>query len=247
MKPCFVLLKGVHNETQGNLLLHNILGSEVEIVGIDDPAQLSQEYLDERIEATADRLRSAGYKPLVMKHNLPAIDAVIGPAGWLNAADELAQQLKDYGVSSSYIILANGTGETQGALALGLKYLKTEHKVIGISVEANTETATTTVIERANAASEHFGLKTRLGPEDVEVTDEYLGEGYGVPTKKGLNAMRLLAQTEGIFIDPVYTGKAMAALIDLIKKGRFKDTDTIVFLHTGGLPALFAYDKEIIQ
>ena len=247
MKPCFVLLKGVHNETQGNLLLHNIMDSEVEIVGIDDPTQLSEEYLDERIEATANRLRSTGYKPLVMKHNLPAIDAVIGPAGWLNAADEIAQQLQSYGISSSYIILANGTGETQGALTLGLKYLKTDHRVIGISVADNAEATIATVIERANTASEYFGLNTMLESEDVEVTDEYIGEGYGVPTSECLEAVRLLAQTEGIFIDPVYTGKAMAGLIDFIRKGRFQTTDIIVFLHTGGLPALFAYDQEIIR
>ena len=86
-----------------------------------------------------------------------------------------------------------------------------------------------------------------LEQDDVEVNDEYIGEGYGIPTKECIDAIRLVAQTEGIFLDPVYTGKAMAGLIDLIKKGRFKSTETIVFIHTGGVSALFAYDKEIVR
>jgi len=81
----------------------------------------------------------------------------------------------------------------------------------------------------------------------VTIYDEYLGEKYGVATKEGLEAIKLVAQTEGLFLDPVYTGKGMAGLIDLIKRERFTSEDTVVFLHTGGFPAIFAYDKEIIS
>ncbi len=247
MKPCFVLLKGVHTETQGNLLLHNILDSEVEILEFADMTQLGGGFVAEKLEAAANRLRSKGYKPFIMKHNLPEIAAIIGPAGWVNAADELIQQLKDNNVQANYVILANAGGGTQGALTLGLKYLKADYKVIGISVLRNAKDAVATTIERANATSEYLGLNTLLEQDEVEVNDEYIGEGYGIPTKEGIDAIRLVAQTEGIFLDPVYTGKAMAGLIDLIKKGRFKSTDTIIFIHTGGVPALFAYDKEIAR
>jgi len=81
----------------------------------------------------------------------------------------------------------------------------------------------------------------------VEVYDEYIGEGYGIPTEECIDAIRLVAQTEAIYLDPVYTGKAMAGLIDLIKKRRFKPTDSIIFIHTGGIPALFAYHEEIAR
>jgi len=247
MKPCFVLLKGMHTETQGNLLLHNILDSEVEILEFADMTQLGGGFVAEKMEAVADRLRSKGYKPFIMKHNPPEIAAIVGSVGWVNAADELIQQLKDNNVEANYVILANDGGATQGALTLGVKYLKADYKVIGISVSRNAKDAVALTIERANTTSEYLGLNTLLEEDDVEVNDEYIGEGYGIPTKEGIDAIRLVAQTEGIFLDPVYTGKAMAGLIDLIKKGRFKSTDTIVFIHTGGIPALFAYDKEIAR
>ncbi len=111
----------------------------------------------------------------------------------------------------------------------------------------NAKDAVATTIERANATSEYLGLNTLLEEDNVEVNDEYIGEGYGIPTKEDIDAIRLVAQTEGIFLDPVYSGKAMAGLIDLIKKERFKSIDTIVFIHTGGIPALFACDKEIAK
>jgi len=202
----------------------------------------------EKLEATADRLRSKGYKPFIMRHNLPEIAAIIGPVGWVNAADELIQQLKDTNVEANYVFLANGGGATQGALTVGLKYLKADYKVIGIAIlYSEAKDAVATTIERANATSEYLGLNTLLEQDDVEVYDDYLGEGYGIITRECEDAIRLVAQTEGIFLDPIYTGKAMAGLIDLIKKGRFKSTDTIVFIHTGGIPALFAYNKEIAR
>jgi len=240
MKPRFVLTKGVHTQTQGNLLLHNILDSEVEILELGD-------MVAEKLDAAADQLRSEGYKPFIMRHNLPEIAAIIGPVGWVNAADELIQQLKDNNIKANYIILTNGRGGTQGALTLGIKHLKADYKVIGISVLHKAKDAVATTIKQANATSEYLGLNTLLDKDDVEVKDEYVGEGFGISTKDGIAAIRLVAQTEGIYLDPVYTGKAMAGLIDLIKKGRFKVTDTIVFIHTGGVPALFAYAKEIIR
>ena len=93
--------------------------------------------------------------------------------------------------------------------------------------------------------SEHFKLGLKVKQSDVEIEDSYAGEGYGIPTEACINAIKLVAQTEGIFLDPVYTGKAMAGLIDQIKKGRFTSRDTIVFIHTGGVPAVFAYHQEI--
>jgi len=246
MEPRFVLLKGVHTETQGNLLLQNILDSEVEILDFADMTQLGGGLVAEKLEAAADRLRSQGYKPFLLKHNLPEIAAIIGPVGWVNAADELGQQLKD--IEVNYVILANGGGGTQGALAVGAKYLKADYKVIGIAVlYKEAKDAVRATLEQANATAEYLGLDTRLEADDVEIYDEYLGQGYGIPTEECIDAIRLVAKTEGIVLDPVYTGKAMAGLADLIKRGRFTSKDTVVFIHTGGVPATFAYAKEIIR
>ena len=247
MKASFVLLKGVHIETQGNLLLQNILDSEVEILELSDMTQLGGPFVTEKLEAAAERLRSRGYKPFIVKHNLPEIAAVVGPVGWVNAAGELVEQLRARNLKADYVILANGGGGTQAGLILGSKYLKADYKVIGISVSNKKEQAESATTAQANATAEYLGLNTLIDRDDVEIYGDYIGEGYGIPTKECIDAIRVVAQSEGIYPDPVYTGKAMAGLIDLIKKGRFKSTDTIIFIHTGGVPALFAYHKEVAR
>ncbi len=98
-----------------------------------------------------------------------------------------------------------------------------------------------------DAVSDFLKLNIDVQPSEIEVNDGYIGDGYGLASEECLNAIRLVAQTEGIFLDPIYTGKAMAGLIDLIEKGRFKSEDKIVFIHTGGIPAIFAYHKEIAR
>lgn len=245
MKPSFVLLKGVHTETQGNLLLQNILDSEVEILQFSDMTQVSGPLVTEKMEAAAQRLRSKGYNPFIVKHNVPEIAALVGPVGWVNAAEELVQQLKDGDIKADYVILANGGGGTQAGLALGSKYAQANYRIIGVSVLNTGEQAQLTTIAQANATAEYLGIKASIDKDDIEVYGDYVGQGYAIPTEQCIDAIRLVAQTEAIYLDPVYTGKAVAGLIDLIKKGRFKKTDSVIFIHTGGTPAVFAYQREI--
>lgn len=247
MKPSFVLVKGVHTETQGNLLLHNILDSDVEILELTDIREIFGDVVSEKMERVADDLRGRGYKPFILRHTIPDKSAILGTVGWVNAADELITQLKEQHIDAQYVVLTNGGGDTQAGLALGSKYLMANYKIIGISVFSNKDAAIASVIEYTDTVSDFLGLGVKVMPDELEINDSYIGEGYGIPTKECIDAIRLVAQTEGIFLDPVYTGKAMAGLIDLIKKGRFKRTDTIVFIHTGGIPALFAYHKEIAR
>ena len=108
-------------------------------------------------------------------------------------------------------------------------------------------TAISRLVNIANEAAKLLNLDITLSPEEITVHDDYIGEGYGIITDGCIQAIKLVAKTEGIFLDPVYTGKAMAGLIDLIHKGRFTEKDAIVFIHSGGIPALFTYDKEIIK
>jgi len=249
MKPSFVLVSGIHNEPQGNLLLQEILGSDIEILELTDIEEVlvTGGPVSQKMDRMAEDLRANGYNPFIIRHDIPDPSAILSPVGWVNAADELTTQLRDRNVEAGYVLVANAGGVTQAGLVLGFKYLGTSHEVIGISNLRKKDAAAAAVAEHINALSDLLGLKVKFTPDELEINDSYIGEGYGIPDKKCIDAMRLVAQTEGIFLDPVYTGKAMAGLIDLIDKGRFKPTDTIVFVHTGGIPALFAYHKEMVR
>ena len=245
MKSSFVLFKGVHNETQGNLLLQNILGSDVEILEVSDMSLILGSFISDKLDAVAEGLKSRGETPFVVKHSLPEIPAVLGVVGWVTAAEELDQQFQELGIEPAYVVLANGGGGTQAVLELGAIYLNLKWKVVGIPVLNKNDVAASAVAAQANAASDFLGMGINMSPDEVELHDDYLGEGYGIPTQGCLDAIRIMAQTEAIFLCPVYTGKGMAGLIDLSKKGRFSSSDTVVFVHTGGIPALFAYNKEV--
>jgi len=248
MKPSFVLVRGSHNEPQGNLLLQNILGSSVEILEITDIDEIFVKggAVSQKMDSFAADLRASGHNPFIIRHDLPDPSAVLSPVGWVNAADELTVQLKDRKIDAQYVVVPISGGVTQAGLVLGSKYLNAGFKVIGISNLRYKAAGAAAVLEHISALSDLLGLGVNVTLDEFEVNDSYIGEGYGIPSKECLYALRLVAQTEGIFLDPVYTGTAMAGLIDLIKKGRFESTDTIVFIHTGGTPALFAYHKEMV-
>ena len=247
MKASFVLLKGVHCETQGNLLLQNILGSEIEILDFADMTSLGGSFVTDKLEAVAERFRSQGHKPFILRHDLPEVAALVGPVGWVDAADELTQQANQSDLKVDYVVLANGGGGTQAGLVLGTKHLRADWQVIGITVLNGENAAIASTAEQANATAEYLGIDTRVSKADIQIYGDYIGDGYGVPTRECIDAIRLVAQTEAIFLDPVYTGKAMSGLIDLVNKGYFKATDNVVFIHTGGIPALFAYHKEVAR
>ena len=247
MKSSFVLFKGIHNETQGNLLLQNILGSSIEILETADMSLVQGSFISDKLDAVAEDLKSKGETPFVVKHSLPEIPAVLGVVGWVTAAEELNQQFEKLGIEPDYVVLANGGGGTQAGLELGARYLKAKWKVVGVTVLNKSEVARKAVADQAMAASDFLGMGISITPDEIELYDDYLGEGYGIPTPGCLQAIRTMAQTEAIFLCPVYTGKGMAGLTDLSSKGRFSSSDTVVFVHTGGIPALFAYDKEVAR
>jgi D-cysteine desulfhydrase len=140
------------------------------------------------------------------------------------------------------VVVAAGGGSTQAGLALGAKLLKLKTKVIGINVGAFKKSVITeTILESAREASALLGSEEKLSSSDVQILDEYYGTGYGVSTPESLEAIRLMAGMEALIIDPVYTAKAMAGLVDLCKRDVFNKNDRVCFIHTGGTPALFAY------
>lgn len=241
MEPYLILVRGVHNETQGNLLLHSILKVKVSILDAADPAEMFTT-MPQRMEELAGELRSRGRSPLV----IPAGGATpLGTAGWVSAASEINQQLRERKIAVRYVVLANGSGSTQAGLALGFKHLGLPITVVGISVLHKKTQAVDSVVTQVNETAGLLDLDINTIPQEITLFDDYIGQGYGVPTEECIAAIKLVAQAEGIFLDPVYTGKAMAGLIDLVNQGYFTRKDTVLFIHTGGVAADFAYSKEL--
>jgi L-cysteate sulfo-lyase len=243
MKAYLVLAKGVHVEKQGNLLLHDILDSKVRIIEVSASALLGNAIMA-KMNALADELRQQGRRPLV----IPAgAHTALGTVGWIDAVDEIWQQLQAQNINAQYLVVTNGSSGTQAGLELGTRYLELPLKVIGFSVFNKTSRAVNEVVKMGNETAKLLNLNLTLNPDEITIYDNYIGEGYGIITDGCVQAIRLVAQTEAIFLDPVYTGKAMAGLIALIRNGYFSTKDTVVFIHTGGIPALFAYDREIVK
>ena len=238
LKICLILMRGVKGaELQGNLLLDSLMGAEIEIVDETDSLSLIPYF-----ERKAQNLREQGFRPYVVESRRRS--APLLSIGYVNAMLELLQQLKERDLAVDYLYLS-AANMTQAGLELAAKSLGVRFKIVGISPIKWQEPRPVDMARIANLAGEILGLKVRLAPEHVFNSDQYVGEGYGIPTQEGDAALRLLAQTEGILLDPVYTAKAMAALINDIQSKVIKSGETVLFLHTGGIPALFSYAREL--
>jgi D-cysteine desulfhydrase family pyridoxal phosphate-dependent enzyme len=239
-----VLKAGLHNEVQGNLLLDYVFGAHVRLV--EDGDQLGSydmSYVDAEVERLESSLRQQGRRPYVIAMHTRTHPLAGG--GYLNAVLEMEEQFAAAGIRPTHLVVTSGSGSTHSALALAVKALGLPYRVIGISIRKSRQEAMAGVSDLANQTAEMYGLPVRLAPAEVIVHDEYFGDGYGLPTAAGLDAIRLVARTEGILLDPVYTGKTMSGLIDLVRQGLIGKGDTAVFVHTGGIPALFAYHGEL--
>ena len=237
LKPVLVLGGPREPELTGNFLLDKLLGSDIRIILTNEPPPFAQAAV---LESVAEEFRTSGMTPYI----IPSGGA--GPfagVAYYNCMLELYDQLVQVGQPANYIFLCSGSGGTQAGLALGAKALQTGMEVVGISDKHPTEFLATRISKIANETANLLGIKIELLPNEVRVRDEYVGEGLGVPTESDLKAIRLAAESEGLFLDPVHTGKALAGLIDHIQKGMIGPDETVVFLHTGGTPALFAYSE----
>ena len=225
-------------EIQGNVLLDLWLGAEVRFVSEPDVTLVVSEQLDLVVED----LRRQGRRAL--KIDPWSASAAIG---YVAMVAELQEQCEAAGLSPTRIWTA-AAGPTQSGLILGTKALGWPVAITGIApirwAGASMESRTA---ESANLAAEVLGLDMRITTADVETHDGYIEPGYARPSAGGLAAMRTVARLEGLLLDPVYTGKAMAALIDHVERGLLTDRDAVIFLHTGGLPALFAYRDAILE
>jgi len=233
-----VVLRGKEpREYDGNLLLDHLLGADIRFVQVGGQQTLSV------MEKIAEELRREGYNPYVVPGGA---SYPIGAVGYVNAMLEMINQTEKANINIDYIVHASGSGGTQAGLVLANKALKTEIGILGICVEPNINRwLTEKIVEIANGIVSLLDLKEFVNQKDVVLIGDYAGEGYGLLTPEATKAIRLVAQTEGILLDPVYTGKAMAGLIDLIKKEYFKKNDNVIFVHTGGTPALFLYKNQL--
>jgi len=144
------------------------------------------------------------------------------------------------GVSADWIVFGTSSGGTHAGLVLGQRLHRYPGKILGISIDEPEQWLKSHVSSLATQASERFGTRVEIAPDDVLAIDAYCQAGYGVVTGAEREAIRLFARTEGLLLDPVYTGRAAAGLIDLVRRSHFKKDDTVLFWHTGGQPALFA-------
>jgi D-cysteine desulfhydrase family pyridoxal phosphate-dependent enzyme len=236
-------------EYDGNLLLDLILSSEIKIREVDKGSILHLEDVDEILENAAIEVKERGHTPYVAPIGGSAAGGSMGdPLGaisYVNAYVELMEQAEDKGIDVDCILHASGSGGTQAGLAVGARALSDKAKVLGVSVAEEKSTYTDYVLNIAADTLAALDLDLEIEKSDINVFDEYLGEGYGEVNNEVAQAIRLMSMKEGIFLDPVYTGKAMVALMDLVEKGYFNKEDNVVFFHTGGTAALFPNKQKL--
>ena len=216
----------------GNVLLDEMFGAHLAEFssGTDMYAEMSK---------LADILAGeGGRKPYI----IPGGGSnTVGALGYVNAALELVAQCNEQGLKVDHIVHATGSTGTQAGLVTGLTAIHAGIDVLGISVRAEREAQEENVYRLATETAEKIGSANALSRKHVVANSDYVGAGYGLPTDGMIEALELTARHEGILLDPVYSGKGMAGLIDLIRKGEFNDNDNIVFIHTGGAQALPGY------
>ena len=221
-------------ETSGNVFLDKVFGATIEY----RPAGLD---MNAETEAVAERLRGEGHRP----YFIPGGGSnATGALGYADCAREIVQQCGES--PFDWIVTATGSTGTHAGLVAGLHALESTMPVMGISVRQPRDRQITAVHALAVKTAEK--LQVEAAPvSKVLVDDGYVGEGYGIPAASTLEAINLTARTEGLLLDPVYSAKGMAGLIGLVQQGFFKATDRILFLHTGGATALFAYEDLVLS
>jgi D-cysteine desulfhydrase family pyridoxal phosphate-dependent enzyme len=219
----------------GNHLLQFLCGAEIKVVKGEKTADL-----EEKIVAD---LKKAGHKPVRL---LNTGSTPLGVVGHVNYMLELYNQIVEKGWKIDYLVHATGSGGTQAGLIIGAKAFSTGIKIIGSTTGSRSKDEATENVSRIISDTLNFlKLDLKVGKEDIVVYDQYAGEGYGFMNEAKAEAIKILAETEGIYLDPVYTASAMACLIDLCRQGYFRKEEGVLFSHTGGTAALFPYKENL--
>ncbi len=238
-----LLLRGTEQEElQGNLLLDRLFGAEVRFIPTLDP-------YDERVagwlqDFEAD-FSARGLKTHVL--HLPGRTGTLGAAAMVCTGEEMARQFAALGMTPQALFLAAGSGLTLAGVALAFKALGLPTRVVGISVQKPALFMVPLVVQRANAAAQLLGLATRIDATDFDFDDGHIGPGYGIATRAAVDAIRHGGSTEGMLLDPVYSGKAFAGMLAQLRAGRWAQPTPVVFFHSGGAPGLFANAAQLAQ
>lgn len=235
---CVLVLRGQplpREKWTGNLLLDDLLGARVVWSRDLEPVMA--------LQAAAEAERAAGRNAYVIPYGG---SNAIGAAAYALAFDEVWGQAAELKTTFDRVVFATSSGGTQAGLVAGAGACGYRGQVLGISVDKTGGTLRQEVLALVPRVAERLGLDLTVGPGEVIVDDRYLGAGYGVVTQAEREAIRTVAQAEGILLDPVYTGKAMAGLLGLIRSGEVGSRERVLFWHTGGLPALFAYSADLL-
>lgn len=219
-------------EASGNNFLYQLLGvSSIKVVPGGSPMMAE-------MEKVAEELRAKGRKPYIVPGGA---SNKIGALGYVQCAQELMDQMFDQHLDFDHIVVPSGSAGTHAGFLLGIVGNNMNIPVTGIGVNRKKAVQEEAVFNLAQETADFIGAKISIPREAVVAYDDYVGPGYSLPTDAMVEAVKLVARTESILLDPVYSGKAMSGLIDLVRKDHFKKGSNLLFLHTGGSPALFAY------
>lgn len=233
--PCVLVLRGdPPAKPQGNYFLDLLLGAEVRWSG-DRP-------LLQALDAEAAALRQEGRHPYVITYGG---SSALGACGFVAGIAEVAMQAQALGITFDAIVFASSSGGTQAGMAAGVRALELPTRVIGISIAEPASSFRHDLARLTNETAALLKLDLTFSDDDFDVRDAYLGQGYGIVTDVEREAIRFAARTEGQLVDPVYTGRALGGLMDLIRRGEFSPSQRVLFWHTGGAPALFAYAEAL--
>lgn len=235
LKCILVLEEGIEESTEpdfnGNYFLYHLLGAE-NIKIVPNGSDLMKE-----MQLIAEEISESGRHPYL----IPVGGSnVIGATGYAACAQEILTQMFEQDIQFDAVICVSGSGGMHAGLITGFYGNHSGIPVIGINVSRGKAAQEEKVFHLVTETAAHLGLPNSIARDAVTCFDEYVGPGYAIPTPEMIEAVKLMARTEGILLDPVYTGKAAAGLIDLIQKGHFKKEDSILFVHSGGSPALYA-------
>jgi len=236
IERCILFLGGPRfDKFDGNLLLDAILGAEIRFM---EDATIKQ--MDNAMHAEAEKLHHEGLKSYIIPLGG---SSPLGILGYVRAMRELAEQLPEED-KAPYIFVAVGSAGTVSGCALGVRLFLPRAELIGISVAGKSKLMRKMSANLASEAAKLIDANETFTPDDITINDNYYGIQYGVPTEAGNKAILTTAQTEGIILDPVYTGKAMSGLIDLVRTKAIDPNRTAIFIHTGGSPGLFAFESQ---
>ena len=225
-------------QASGNNFLFKLLGVE-KIKVVPGGSDMMQE-----MQQVADAVSSEGRRPYI----IPGGGSnPIGATGYVACAEEILNQTFENGLKIDRVVCASGSSGTHAGLVTGFFGNNSDIPVVGVNVSRNKETQEEMVYDLVRQTAAHVGINSEIPRDAVLCFGDYVGPGYSLPTPAMAEAVRMLARLEGILMDPVYTGKAMAGFIDLVRNGFFSPEENVLFVHTGGSPALYVYMEDVLQ